>query len=197
MTSNTESVPQVRRRYVQVEVVEREAGRPLDAPVTRAVAAAVFANPFAGRYVDDLTPLYDLSETLGAELAAAAVAQLPGEPHSYGKGAIVGTNGELEHAAALMHPKLGAPLREAVGGGKSIIPSAKKRGGPGVALDVPLHHRNAAFVRSHFDAVEFSTHDAPHADELVLIVAVTDGGRPLPRVGGLTVDQIVGEDGLR
>lgn len=192
------ALPEVRRTLLTVERTYREQGHTLAVEITRVTSAAVFANPFAGLYKDDLSPLYEMGEALGARLATAAVVQLAdGEVHSYGKGAIVGTNGELEHAAALLHPRLGAPLREAVGGGKSIIPSAKKRGGPGVALDVPLHHRNAAFVRSHFDAVEFAHHDAPHADELVLIVAVTDGGRPLPRVGGLKVGDIVGEDGLR
>lgn len=96
-----------------------------------------------------------------------------------------------------MHPKLGAPLRDACGGGKSIIPSSKKRGAAGTAIDIPLHHKDAAFVRSHFDAVEFCHVDVPHPAELVLAVAVTDGGRPLPRVGGLTVDELIGEDGLR
>lgn len=188
----------VRRRLVTVERTGRELDRILDQAISRVTSAAVFTNPYAGRYVEDLGPLFELSTELGAQLAAEAVAQLGGrEVHSYGKAAIVGINGELEHGAALMHPTLGGPLREAVGGGKSIIPSAKKRGGPGVAIDVPLHHRNAAFVRSHFDAVEFSHVDAPHPDELVLIVAVTDGGRPLPRVGGLEAADIVGEDGLR
>ena len=109
----------------------------------------------------------------------------------------MGTDGELEHVAAMLHPEFGAPLREASGGGKAIIPSAKKRGGPGVTLDVPLHYKDAAFVRSHFDAVELRIVDAPADDELVIAVAVTDGGRPLPRVGGLQVSEIVGEDGLR
>ena len=133
-----------------------------------------------------------------ATLSSIAVAQLDGRPvHSYGKGGIAGTKGELEHVAAFLHPKFGNPLRDACGGGKAIIPSAKKRGGPGVTLDVPLHYKDAAFVRSHFDAIELRIVDAPDDDELVIAVAVTDGGRPLPRVGGLQVDEIVGEDGLR
>ena len=106
-------------------------------------------------------------------------------------------DGELEHVAAMLHPEFGAPLRAAVGGGAAIIPSAKKRGGPGVTLDIPLHYKDAAFVRSHFDAVELHIADAPAPDELVIAVAVTDGGRPLPRVGGLQVSDAVGEDGLR
>jgi hypothetical protein len=188
----------VRRTHILVEQKRVEAGRALPQPVHRVIAAAVLTNPFAGRYVDDLEPLIEASKWLAAELAGSAVAQLEGrDVHSYGKGAIVGMNGELEHAAALMHPALGAPLREACGGGTAIIPSAKKMGGPGCTLDIPLHHRNAAFVRSHFDAVELRIGDGPSADELILAVAVTDGGRPHPRVGGLTVDEMIGEDGLR
>ena len=188
----------IRRIVTIVDEIHREAGRPVDPPIRRVVVAAVLQNPFAGRYVEDLTPLIDESVPLGERLTAAAVAQLDGKPvHSYGKGGIVGTKGELEHIAAMLHPKLGTPVREAVGGGKAIIPSAKKRGGPGTTLDVPLHHKDAAFVRTHFDAVELHIPDAPADDELVIAVAVTDGGRPLPRVGGLTVDEIVGEDGLR
>ncbi len=189
---------EVRRTQVIVEDRRMEMARELPTPIRRVVAAAVLVNPFVDVYVEDLEPLIDLSRTLGSELATRAVAQLEGrEVHNYGKGVIVGMGGELEHAAALLHPALGAPLREACGGGTSIIPSAKKRGGPGCTLDVPLHHRNAAFVRTHFDAVELRLPDGPGHDELVLAVAVTDGGRPLPRVGGLEVDQIVGEDGLR
>ena len=116
---------------------------------------------------------------------------------SYGKAAIVGEHGELEHAAALLHPKLGAPLRAAVGGGKAIIPSAKKLGGPGTAIDVPLHFKDAAFVRTHYDAMEVRLPDAPHANEIVLVIAVTDGGRPHPRVGGLTKEEATKGDGLR
>jgi amino acid synthesis protein len=166
--------------------------------VRRVVAAAVLANPFAGRYIEDLSELIAESVPLSGLLAGGAVAQLGGAPvHSYGKGGIVGTDGELEHVAAMLHPEFGAPLREACGGGTAIIPSAKKRGGPGATLDVPLHYKDAAFVRSHFDAVELRIADAPASDELMIAVAVTDGGRPLPRVGGLQVSEIVGEDGLR
>jgi hypothetical protein len=188
----------VRRTHIVSEQKRVEGGRALTQPVQRVISAAVLTNPFAGRWVEDLEPLIEASKWLAAELAAAAVAQLGGrEVHSYGKGVIVGTNGELEHAAALMHPALGAPLREACGGGTAIIPSAKKMGGPGCTLDIPLHHRNAAFVRSHFDAIELRVPDGPSADEIILAVAVTDGGRPHPRVGGLTVDDMIGEDGLR
>ncbi|MGZ4149843.1 MAG: amino acid synthesis family protein [Actinomycetota bacterium] len=188
----------IRRVVTIVDEIHGEAGRPVDPPIRRVVAAAVLQNPFAGRYVEDLTPLIEDSVPLGERLIALAVAQLDGKPvHSYGKGGIVGTRGELEHVAAMLHPKLGTPMREGVGGGKAIIPSAKKRGGPGTTLDVPLHYKDAAFVRTHFDAIELRIADAPAEDELVIAVAVTDGGRPLPRVGGLTVEEAVGQDGLR
>jgi hypothetical protein len=142
----------------------------------------------------------EIGEQLGALLGERAVAALGIEPdyaHSYGKAAIVGEDGELEHAAAILHPKLGAPLRRAVGKGAALVPSAKKRGGMGAAIDVPLGHKDAAFVRSHFDAMEIRVPDAPRRDEIVIAVVVTDSGRPLPRIGGLTVDQIDGKDGLR
>ena len=188
----------IRKIVTIVDEVHREGGRAVDPPIRRVVVAAVVHNPLAGRYVEDLAPLIEESVPLGELLTAAAVARLEGRPvHSYGKGGIVGMKGELEHVAAMLHPKLGTPVREAVGGGKAIIPSAKKRGGPGTTLDVPLHYKDAAFVRTHFDAVELRIPDAPDEDELVIAIAVTDGGRPLPRVGGLTVDEIVGEDGLR
>ena len=187
----------IRKIVTTVEDVRREAGQPVD-PIRRVVTAAVLLNPFAGRYVEDLAEMIDDSVELSGTLSGIAVAQLDGRPvHSYGKGGIAGTKGELEHVAAFLHPKFGNPLRDACGGGKAIIPSAKKRGGPGVTLDVPLHYKDAAFVRSHFDAIELRIGDAPDDDELVIAVAVTDGGRPLPRVGGLQVDEIVGEDGLR
>jgi len=117
--------------------------------------------------------------------------------HSYGKAAIVGEHGEYEHAAAILHPTLGTPFRAAVGGGKAIIPSAKKLGGPGTTIDVPLHFKDAAFVRTHFDAMEVRLGDAPRADEILVVLAVTDGGRPHARVGGLTVAESKKEDGLR
>jgi hypothetical protein len=188
----------IRKIVTTVEEIRLEAGQAVEPPVRRVVTAAVFHNPFSGRYVEDLTELIEASVELSATISGIAVAALDGRPvHSYGKGGIVGTKGELEHAAAMLHPEFGAPLREAVGGGKAIIPSAKKRGGPGVTLDIPLHYKDAAFVRSHFDAVELRIADAPDEHELVIAVAVTDGGRPLPRVGGRQVSEIVGEDGLR
>jgi hypothetical protein len=189
---------EIRKLVTLVDEVMSEAGRPVDPPIRRVVAAAVLRNPHAGQYVEELEDLIEASVELSGLLSHAAVAHLAGKPvHSYGKGAIVGSRGELEHAAALLHPKFGNPLRDASGGGKAIIPSSKKRGGPGTSLDIPLHYKDAAFVRSHFDAIELRIVDAPADDEIVLAVAVTDGGRPLPRVGGLKIDEIVGEDGLR
>ena len=143
----------VRIRTITVDVICFEGYRRLAKPLRKVAAGAVIKNPFARRYVKDLSELYETGAELGAILGKTAVAQLAGEPHSYGKAAIVGMNGELEHAAALLHPALGAPLREAVGGGKSIIPSSKKMGGPGTTIDVPLHHKDAMYVRSHFDAM--------------------------------------------
>ena len=189
---------EIRKLVTMVDEVRIEAGRPVSPPIRRVIAAAVLTNPHSGKYVEDLTDLIDDSVGLADMLARLAVSHLEGKPaHSYGKGAIVGSKGELEHAAALLHPSFGNPLREAVGGGKAIIPSAKKRGGPGTPLDIPLHYKDAAFVRSHFDAIELRIVDAPAEDEIVLAVAVTDGGRPHPRVGGLQVQDVIGEDGLR
>ena len=188
----------IRKLVIVVDEIHTEADQPIEPPIRRVICAAVIPNPHAGRFVEDLTDLSDSSVELSRMLATTAVAQLDGRPvHSYGKGGIAGTAGELEHVAAYLHPQFGAPLREACGGGKSIIPSAKKRGAAATSLDIPVHFKDAAFVRSHFDAVELRIVDAPFPDELVIAVAVTDGGRPLPRIGGLTADEAVGEDGLR
>lgn len=192
--------PQIRKIYTIIEQTHSEGTVQLDKPTCKAAVAAVFKNPYAGKYQEDLSLLYEWSQQLGEILTQKAVAALGIEPakvHSYGKGAIAGAKGELEHCAALMHPALGTPMRDNVGGGKALIPSAKKLGYPGVALDVPLHFKDAAFVRSHFDAMEVRLPDAPRDDELVLIVAVTDSGRPLARVGGLKLEEAKKEDGLR
>jgi hypothetical protein len=174
--------------------------RKIAPPTRRAAAVAVIENPFAGKYTEDLSDLMTIGEELGELLTTKAVAAL-GIPantvESYGKAAAVGENGELEHAAAILHPKLGTPVRRVLGKGAALIPSNKKRGGLGVVLDIPLGHKDAAFVRSHFDGMEVRLNDAPRANEIMVAVAVTDSGRPLPRVGGLTKDQIKGEDGLR
>jgi hypothetical protein len=191
---------EIRKLVVQVDETRREMGRDVNPPARRALAMAVIANPFAGRYEANLDALIAIGEELGALLGARCVQALgiaPGQAQSYGKAAIVGEAGELEHAAAILHPKLGAPLRKAVEKGAALVPSAKKQGGVGTAIDVPLGHKDAAFVRSHFDAMEARVADAPRANEIVVAVVVTDSGRPLPRVGGLQVHEVVGQDGLR
>ncbi|MGO4566744.1 amino acid synthesis family protein [Rhizobium sp. 2YAF20] len=190
----------IRRISIIVEETLSEMGVRLDRPIRKAAAVAVVANPFAGRYVEDLTPLIEAGAELGDLLGRKCLAALGSPPsgiESYGKAALVGEDGELEHAAALLHPSLGQPLRDLIGGGAALIPSSKKRGGPGRPFDIPLGHKDAAFVRSHFDGMEVAISDAPRPDEIVVAVALTDGGRPLARVGGLTVSGIGGKDGLR
>ncbi len=191
---------EIRKIVVILDETHREMDRAITPPVRRAIACAVIKNPFAGRYVEDLSDLVAQGEELGALLAARAIAALGiagDQVESFGKAAIVGESGELEHAAALLHPKMGAPVRAALGKGPALIPSAKKSGGPGTAIDVPLGHKDAAFVRSHFDANEARVPDAPRAGEILVCLALTSGGRPSPRIGGLTKDQIDGKDGLR
>jgi hypothetical protein len=190
----------IRKLVVQVDEIHREMDRAVEPPTRRALAMAVIENPCAGRYVESLDELIAIGEELGGLLGRRCVQALgiePGQAQSYGKAAIVGEAGELEHAAAILHPKLGAPLRAAVEKGAALVPSAKKQGGVGSAVDVPLGHKDAAFVRSHFDAMEARIADAPRADEIVVAVVVTDSGRPLPRIGGLQASEIKGQDGLR
>jgi hypothetical protein len=190
----------IRKIATFVEETHSEMGRAITPPTRRAAAVAVIENPFAGKYIEDLTDLMLIGEELGELLTQRAVAALGIDPttaESFGKATAVGENGELEHAAAILHPKLGAPVRKVLGKGAALIPSSKKRGGLGVVLDIPLGHKDAAFVRSHFDGMEVRIADAPRANEIMVAVAVTDSGRPLPRVGGLTKHQIQGEDGLR
>jgi hypothetical protein len=190
----------IRKIIVQTDEVRVEMGQNVQPPVRKALAMAVIENPLAGRYVENLDELVAIGEELGALLGQRCVAALgiePGQAHSYGKAAIVGEAGELEHAAAILHPKLGAPLRLAVERGAALVPSSKKMGSLGTAIDVPLGHKDAAYVRSHFDAMEARVADAPRANEIVVAIVVTDGGRPLPRVGGLKASEIQGVDGLR
>ena len=190
----------IRKLVVEVEETRIEMGRSVVPATRKALAMAVIDNPCAGRYVENLDELVAIGEELGGLLGAKCVEALgiaPGAAQSYGKAAIVGEAGELEHAAAILHPKLGAPLRKAVEKGAALVPSAKKRGGLGTAIDVPLGHKDAAFVRSHFDAMEARVSDAPRPGEIVVAVVVTDSGRPHPRIGGLTVAEVKGEDGLR
>jgi len=190
----------IRKLATFVEETRNEMGQPIDPPTRRAAAVAVIENPYAEKYVEDLSELMAIGEELGELLTQRAIAALGISGlsvESYGKAAAVGENGEIEHAAAILHPKLGAPVRKVLGKGTALIPSSKKRGGMGVVLDIPLGHKDAAFVRSHFDGMEVRLNDAPRANEIVVAIAVADSGRPLARVGGLTKDQIKGEDGLR
>jgi hypothetical protein len=190
----------IRKLVTITDEVLVEMGQPVEPPTRRAAAIAVIANPFAGRFETDLSALIETGAALGALLTQRAVAALgiaPEATESYGKAAIVGEAGEIEHAAAILHPKLGAPMRAVLGGGAALVPSAKKRGAMGAVIDVPLGHRNAAYVRSHFDAMEISVADAPRAGEILVAVVVTDSGRPLPRVGGLSKADVIGQDGLR
>jgi len=190
----------IRKLAVNVEETHLEIGRKVD-PITRkAVAVAVIENPFANSYQEDLSLLMEIGAELGTLLGRKCVEVLgitPEQAESYGKSAMVGENGELEHAAALLHPKMGAPLRKEVEKGAAIVPSSKKMGSPGQVLDVPLGHKDAAYVRSHFDGIEVRLNDAPRANEIMVAIAVTDSGRPLPRVGGLTHSDAEGIDGLR
>jgi len=190
---------EIRKIVTVVEEIYEEGEKKLDKPIRKVATLAVIKNPYAGKYQEDLNALIDYSEELGKIISEKAVEALGKdvEVHSYGKAAIVGEKGELELAAALLHPKLGTPLRTATGGGKAIIPSVKKLGSMGDSLDIPLHYKDAAFVRSHFDGMTVSISDAPKSDEIVIAVAVTDGGRPHPRVGGLKKDEAKKEDGLR
>lgn len=190
----------IRKLVTIVEEIFIEGKKELAQPVKRAAAMAVIKNPFADVYQENLEELMEYGEKLGALLGDQAVKALGNDKmkcESFGKGAIVGAAGELEHAAAILHPRLGKPFRDSIGGGKAIIPSAKKIGGVGASLDVPLHFKDAAYVRTHYDAMEVSIPDAPRADEIVVALVVTDSGRPLPRIGGLQKHEIKGEDGLK
>jgi hypothetical protein len=191
---------EIRKIVKIVEETRIEMGKPVNPPTRRAAAVAVIKNPFAGKYQENLEELINVGEELGGMLGKIALEALgipPEKAESYGKAVIVGSRGELEHAAAIMHPKLGGPFRDALGGGKAIIPSAKKMGVPGTEIDVPVHYKDAAFVRTHFDAMPVRVQDAPRGDEIVVALVVTASGRPLPRVGGLVKDQAKKEDGLR
>ena len=177
----------VRKWVLIVEDTNREARQEVNPPLRKVAAIAIVENPFAGQYVEDLSLLVDFGEVLGEKLTRRAVEALqvaPGEVKGYGKASIVGTAGEIEHCAALIHPKMGKPLRAAVDGGKAIIPSTKKRGGPGTRIDVPFFFKDDEWWMPYLDAMEISVPDAPGPDEVLVAVALTSGGRPLSRVGG-------------
>jgi hypothetical protein len=191
---------EIRTIAVFVEETCLEMGQAVSPSTRKAAAVAVIRNPIAGRFEADLTELIDIGAELGGLLGRKCVEALgimPSEAESYGKAALVGENGELEHAAAILHPSLGKPLRDAVEKGAALVPSSKAMGAPGTMLDIPLGHKDAAYVRSHFDGMRVVLNDAPRANEIMVAVAVTDSGRPLARVGGLKADEIEGRDGLR
>ena len=177
----------IRKTVVIKEVIETgDTGKACD-PITRVVAMAVIRNPFAGRFGDDLRPLFDLGGKLGDRLMDDAVAMLGGPPVSYGKAAIVGIDGDMEHGGAMTHPQLGKPMRAAVGGGKSLIASNVKVAAMGTAIDLPLGHKDDAWSFDHFDTITVMVADAPRPDEIVLCMAVADGGRAHPRVGSAPI----------
>lgn len=172
-----------RKVIVIQETVLSEQKKAGDLPISRVAAMVAFTNPFAGRYVEDLTALVDTSRVLGEHLSAIALRHLAGPAVSYGKAAIVGPLGDFEHGAAVLHPKLGKPMRDAVGGGKALIPSNVKVAVPGATIDVPLGHKDEAWSFDHFDTMGVSVGDSPRPGEILLIVAVADGGRVNPRGG--------------
>jgi len=173
----------VRRTLYVEDTVLTDAGVPLARPVRRVAGLAVLANPYAGRFVTDLSPMFDTALEVGALLMKRAMELLGGPAVSYGKAALVGTRGEMEHGGALLHPTLGKPMRAAVGGGEAIIPSNVKVAAPGTPIDVPLGHKDNVWSFDHFDTMTVMVPDAPRPDEIVVVVAVADGGRPHPRVG--------------
>lgn len=189
----------VRKRITCVEEIFHEGGPPSERPLRRAAALAVIRNPFAGSYIENIESFMDDLKPLGLEMARSLVGALGGDPKTiegYGKGAIVGSAGEIEHGA-LWHVPGGYGMREVLGGAKAIVASTKKVGAPGTRLDIPITHINASYVRSHFDAMEVGVNDAPRADEILLALVMTTGARVHARVGGLEASEIKGEDGLR
>ena len=194
------TITKIRKMVTVVDEIHYEMGQQINPPTRRAAAIAVIENPFADKYVEDLEMLMQIGEELGAILGKRCIKALgikPSAAQSYGKAALIGENGELEHGAAILHPRMGAPLRKEVEKGAALVPSSKKRGSMGDPLDIPLGHKDAAYVRSHFDGMEVRVNDAPRANEILVAIAVTDSGRPLPRVGGLSADAADGKDGLR
>ncbi|MDA9009170.1 amino acid synthesis family protein [Alphaproteobacteria bacterium] len=177
-------VPNIRKIVTLREETLQESGKTVGTKKDKIAVAAVISNPFAGRYEEDLEPLYDLGKNLSGQLAEKGVRMLGVKPEDvtgYGKGAIVGINGEIEHAAAIMHPRFGAPVRAAVGKGDDIIPSTKKVGGPGSAITMPITNKDSIWVFDDMDAIEITIPDAPKPDEIVVVVCLAIGGRPLAR----------------
>lgn len=175
---------EIRKLVVQLEETCREAEQSVDPPTRKVVAAAVILNPYAGSFIDNLTPLYDAGAELATLLVGRALETLkvgPSGVEAYGKGAIVGTSGELEHAAAILHPSFGAPVRTAVNG-VELIPATKKVGGPGSSLVIPVSHKENIWSFDHWDGAEIAVPDSPRPDEILVCLALAVGGRPLHRV---------------
>jgi hypothetical protein len=188
---------QIRRTLTFIEETAQEAGQRVDPPLRKVAVAAIIANPFAGRFERDLKPLTDASVSIGQHICGLAVALLgPHKPESYGKAAVIGMNGEQEHGVAMLTTVFGNVMREAAGGGKAWISSLTKRAAPGATIDIPLAHKDALYVRSHYDGITITLPDAPLPDELAIICAYATRGRPNHRVGGLAVADIKGLDGL-
>ena len=193
------SLIEVRKVVTTIEEIWHEGGPVAATPLKVGAIAAVLKNPYAGDYVQDILPMMDALKPFGLEMSKRLIAALGGEPkkiEGFGKGAIVGEAGELEHGA-LWHVPGGYAMRELLGNAKAIVPSTKKVGGPGARLDIPVTHINASYVRGHFNAMEVGIADAPRANEMVLILVMTTGARVHDRVGGLKASEIKGEDGLR
>ena len=194
------AIAKIRKLVTTVDEIYSEMGKTISPPTRRAAAIAVIQNPFAEFYQENLEDLMSIGEQLGSLLGKRCIEALgikPSEAESYGKAALIGENGELEHGAALLHPRMGAPLRREVGKAAALVPSSKKRGSMGDTLDIPLGHKDAAYIRSHFDSMEVRVNDAPRANEILVAIAITDSGRPLPRGGGLKAEEAEGKDGLR
>jgi hypothetical protein len=190
---------EVRKFATFVEEIFHEGGAPVAKPLKQGAIAAVLKNPYAGRYEPDIQPMMEALNPLGADMAKRLVAAMgvsPKEIEGYGKGAIIGAGGELEHGA-LWHVPGGYAMRDLLGDAKAIVPSTKKVGGPGTRLDVPITHINASYVRSHFNAMEVGLADSPRADEMMVILVMTTGARVHARVGGLKASEIKAMDGLR
>lgn len=173
----------IRKTQILIETIQAdEVGKPCD-HITRAAFLAVLHNPFAGLHQDDLSDLFGFGASLGENHAKALAERLPGTPIAYGKAALVGSGGTMEHGAALVHPSLGKPMRAAIGGGEALIPSNVKCGAIGALIDVPLGHKDKSWAFDYIDTMTVSIPDSPRADEIVVIFAYSNGTRAHPRVG--------------
>jgi len=190
-------VIQIKRTLTFCDEITSEAGQSVDPPLRKVAVAAVIDNPYAGRFERDLGPLTKASEEIGRQICRIAMALLaPHKPESYGKAAIIGLNGEQEHGVAMLTTVFGNVMRDAAGGGKAWISSLTKRAAPGATIDIPLAHKDALYVRSHYDGITITIHDAPLPNEIAVICGYASRGRPNHRVGGLAANEIKGIDGL-